>query len=204
MGKIADEILKAIEILIDKKINALPFDRTIDGKIIRKTSTGYLVSIEGDDIDIPVLGDGTFYQNDIVKIHIPQNDIKNAYIVGTGINNEKQVNKLEHNLTQIQNYTFQEKLIGKWNDKDLYQQVITVDTPVSIAATTWYNITTIMSNLNIVSLEGTWHDANNIYPFCYGSYHIYYIKSTGVIRFYNASSSAYVVTGFRVIIKYTR
>lgn len=202
--KATNEILKAIEILVDQKLNSLSFDNTIDGKIIRKTSIGYLVSVAGDNIDIPVLGNGTFKTNDIVKVHLPQNNIKNAYIMGTGINNEKKVNELEDSLYKIQNYTSEEKLIGKWNSKNLYQQVITVDTSVSIAATTWYVVTTIMPNLNIVSMEGTWQDVNNIYPFCYGSYHLVYIKSTGVIRFYNASSSAYSVTGFRIIIKYTR
>ncbi len=204
MGKIANEIFEAIEIMVDKKVNSLSFANTIDGKIIKKTNIGYLVSVEGANIDIPVLGNGTFQPNDIVKIHIPQNNMKNAYIIGTGINNEKQVNKLEYNLEQMQNYTSQEKLIGKWNGKNLYRQVIMIDTPVSIAASSWYTLKTIMPNLNLVSLYGTWQDANNIYPFCYGSYHINYVKASGIVRFYNASSSAYYITGFMVIIEYTR
>ncbi len=203
MGKVTDEIFNTIEILIDRKIKSLSFDRTVDGKIIKKTTTGYLVCVEGDNINIPVLGNGAFHANDIVKIHIPQSNIKNAYIIGTGINNEKQVNEVENNLNQIQNYTSEEKQIGKWNGKNLYRQSITVDTPVSIAATTWYTIKTMMPNLNIVSLQGSFHDADNIHPFCYGSYHLNYVKASGILRFYNASSRAYRITGFRVIVEYT-
>lgn len=82
MGKITDEILKAIDIIIDKKLETLPFNYSANGKIIKKTDKGYLVGFEGKKIDCPVLSGQEFNINDTVKVMIEQNDYKRAYILG--------------------------------------------------------------------------------------------------------------------------
>lgn len=92
MGKISDELLKAINILIDKKISSLSFDRTVDGKVLDKTSTGYLVSVEGNQINVHNFGDGEFKKNDTVKVCIPQNNIKNAYLLVPNTNPSIDIN----------------------------------------------------------------------------------------------------------------
>ncbi len=203
MGKITDEILKAVEIIVDKKLKSLPFDRTAEGKVIGRTKTGYLVCVEGSNLDIPVPGNAFFNPGDTVKVLIPQNNLRNAYLKGVETYLQNQAVEREPDNIQSREYTSGEKAIGTWNGKTLYRQVITVDTPVSVAATTWYAIKNIAPNLNVVNLSGTWRYANEIYPFCYGSYHLYYIKTSGIVRFYNPSSNAQTFYGFRVIIEYT-
>lgn len=203
MGKITDEILKAVEIIVDKKLKSLPFDRTAEGKIIRKTKTGYLVSVEGRNLDIPYPESGSFQENDTVKVHIPQNNRRNAYLTGTQADSGSTLLEAGYNGIRPWEYSSEEKAIGIWNGKTLYRRTVTVTSPVSIAATSWYTIRKIAPGLNVLNLYGTFHEANAIYPFCYGSYHIRYLKNTGEITFYNTGSGAYAPTGFRVVIEYT-
>lgn len=80
LADIADKILKAIEIIIDKKLGQLGFDRTVDGKIIEKTEKGYLVAIEGGKIEVKLNGGEFYAKGDTVKVRIPQNNINQAYI----------------------------------------------------------------------------------------------------------------------------
>ena len=82
MGQITDEILKAIDIIIDEKVKALSHDRSANGIIIKKTTKGYLVGFEGKKIDCPVINGQEFNINDTVKVVIEQNDYKKAYILG--------------------------------------------------------------------------------------------------------------------------
>ena len=71
---LSKQIIKAIR----KICNTLPFDRTVEGKIVSKTSTGYVVSVEGSQINVK--GNGLYDVNDIVRIHIPRNNTNKAYV----------------------------------------------------------------------------------------------------------------------------
>lgn len=201
--KISDEILKTIEIIVDEKIKSLSFDRTVDGKIIKKTSTGYLVSVEGNQIDVSVLGNGEFNKNETVKVVIPQNNIKNAYIQNAVDYNE-QIHNLKTRTNSLETYSNEEVLIGTWNGKKLYRRIINNNKIISVAATTWYTVATIPSNLDIVGIYGSWDDSIYILPLNYGNYHTRYVKETGLVQIYNASSEAKSFYEWNIIIEYIK
>jgi len=75
-----DKILKAFEIMIDKKLEDLKYDRTVTGKIVKKTDTGYMVALEGNKVNIKANDTSKHKKGDIVKIHIPLDNINQAYI----------------------------------------------------------------------------------------------------------------------------
>lgn len=78
MDQINEQLLKAIEVMIDQKLSELHYDRTVDGKIISKTDKGYLVGISGRKI--AAKGSRSLNNGDVVRVHIPQNNWNKAYI----------------------------------------------------------------------------------------------------------------------------
>lgn len=80
MNSITDELYKAVEVLIDKKLAKLAFDRTVIGKIVEKTDNGYLVAFDGVKIQAKLYKDREYYKGDTVLVHLPQNNINQAYI----------------------------------------------------------------------------------------------------------------------------
>ena len=205
MGKISDELLKAINILIDKKISSLPLYREVDGKIIDKSSSGYLVSIEGEQINIPTFGYGEFKKNDTVKVCIPQNNMKNAYITVPLSDFGTMINKIENNTTNASTYSNQETLIGSYYDKNLYRRCFEKKMFV-VGATSWAVMGEIAPGLEVKSLTGTFCNDNvNIYPLLTsGSWHLRYENTTGKVYIYNPSSSTTTFYKINVIIEYAK
>ena len=78
---ISDEILKAIEIMIDSKLKKLDFDRTYTGIISSVNKDGYTVKYNGTEINIKTKETSIFKKGDTVKICIPCGNIRIAYIV---------------------------------------------------------------------------------------------------------------------------
>lgn len=202
MGKISEELLKAINILIDKKISSLQFDRTVDGKIIDKTSNGYLVSVEGNQVNIPTFGYGEFNKNDTVKVCIPQNNIKNAYITVPLSDFGAALNKIDDNTTNAFTYSNKETLIGSYEGKQLYRRVFRADN-MAIGATSWTIVGKMKPDLNVISMYGHFSDSI-AYPLNMGSYHSRYVKSSGEVQFYNASSGTYTPVDIVIIVEYTK
>lgn len=81
MKSITDELYKAVELLIDKKLSQLRFDRTVDSRIIDKTEKGYTVMINGVRTTAKSYGDSVYKTGDEVKVLLPQNNINNACIL---------------------------------------------------------------------------------------------------------------------------
>lgn len=204
---LADEIAKAIE----KICPSLPFNRTVDGVIIKKTSIGYLVSFEGSERNVSTIGNGEYQQNDRVKVHIPMNNKQNAYIDL----NEKKVqkeedytpiilNKLESQVNTALSHSTEPILIGTWMGKPLYRRCFVVGS-TRIGAESWATLATLNKNLNVIKLDGARTNADNTtsYPLMYYTNRVVYDKDTGNIRFYNPSSSAQTFYSFNIIIEYT-
>lgn len=66
-----------------KQLKSAPFDRTIDGRVIEHTATGYSVLV--NDItytNLLVLNAVSLSTNDIVKIVVPNNQDSNMFILG--------------------------------------------------------------------------------------------------------------------------
>ena len=78
MEQINEQLLKAIEVMIDQKLSELHYDKTLDGKIVSKTEKGYLVGVGGREIAAKC--SRSLNNGDVVRVHIPQNNWNNAYI----------------------------------------------------------------------------------------------------------------------------
>lgn len=109
---VPSELLYGINDLIDQKLSSLSFNRTVVGKIIRKTNKGYLVNVEGVQIDVLLNGDAIYKNGDTVNIQIPQNNFSNAYILSPQIAVEanvdlsplnKKITSAQENIYNLQN-----------------------------------------------------------------------------------------------------
>lgn len=78
MDQMNEQLLKAIEVMIDQKLSELHYDRTVDGKIISKTDKGYLVGVGGREITAKC--SRSLNNGDVVRVHVPQNNWNKAYI----------------------------------------------------------------------------------------------------------------------------
>ena len=78
---ISDEILKAIEIMIDSKLKKLDFDRTYTGIISSVNKDGYTVKYSGTEINIKTTATDVFKKGDMVKFCIPCGNKMKAYFV---------------------------------------------------------------------------------------------------------------------------
>ena len=211
MGKISEELLKTINILIDKKISSLPFCRIVDGKVVNKLESGYEVAVEGTIINVKEVGNGECYPNDIVKVYIPKNNIQNAYInvsenkiTEKKDNTNSKIEEINNMLNTSLSYSSEPKLIGTWMGKPLYRRCFEIGTK-KISATSWGILTTVNLNLNVIRLDGVRTNADNttVYPLSYDGYRSTYEKDTGNINFYNSSSSAQTFYSFNIILEYT-
>lgn len=80
MKKITDEILKAIDIIIDEKIKSLNFDKTHIGFVSKVLKDGYLVKYNGTEILIKESAK-KYNKGDFVKFCIPCNNKRNAFLI---------------------------------------------------------------------------------------------------------------------------
>ena len=78
---ISDEILKAIEIMIDSKLKKLDFDRTYTGIISSVNKDGYTVKYSGTEINIKTNATDVFKKGDMVKFCVPCGNKMKAYFV---------------------------------------------------------------------------------------------------------------------------
>ena len=82
MQTITDEILKTIREAVDICTKKLPFDRTVNAKILERTAHGYIAALEGRKLQVEDGGHTDCSKNDSVRITIPQNDLSRAYVQG--------------------------------------------------------------------------------------------------------------------------
>ena len=74
------EMIKTILLAIDKKIATAKFDRTVRGRIIEIINDRkYKVEIDGQTHNVK--GKTGYLVNDVVYITIPQNNVKDMFIV---------------------------------------------------------------------------------------------------------------------------
>lgn len=78
---ISDEILKAIEIMIDSKLKKLDFDRTYTGIVSSVNTDGYTVKYNGTEINIKTTATDVFKRGDMVKFCVPCGNKMKAYFV---------------------------------------------------------------------------------------------------------------------------
>lgn len=196
LADIADKILKAIEIIIDKKLGQLGFDRTVDGKIVEKTEKGYLVAIEGGKINIKYNGCQAYSKENIVKICIPQNNIRQAYIVE---NNVKQ--QPETTTTELLKYDNNEICIGTWFGSTLYRKSFQIKS-LYTGGSSWGLIGNLGRDMQIKSMESSWFDGSNYYVSGYGSWSLRYEPATGSLYVLNPSSNAYTFQDIKITVEY--
>ena len=79
MGKLSDDILNAIKILLQASIKNLEFDKTIVGSIsVVGTNNQYTVKISGKEYTVK--DTATYAVNDLVWIRIPCNNYSSMFI----------------------------------------------------------------------------------------------------------------------------
>lgn len=96
-GKIYDDMLKGLKEYIEKKIDESKFDKTYIGTIMGEgTVKGLKVLI--NDVIYDNVDSATFLYNpnSIVRVLVPQNDFKRAYVLGTTKMNVDQINNFEN------------------------------------------------------------------------------------------------------------
>lgn len=95
-GKIYDDMLKGLKEYIEKKIDESNFDKTYIGTIMGEGSVkGLKVLI--NDVTYDNVDSATFLYNpnSIVRVLVPQNDFKRAYVLGTTKINADEINNFE-------------------------------------------------------------------------------------------------------------
>lgn len=82
--EIADAIFKSIDVIVNKKLEQLAFDRTIVGEIVEEDSRrGYKIKYQDSFIYAHAICDATYKKNDIVYVLIPNNSSKRVkFIIG--------------------------------------------------------------------------------------------------------------------------
>ena len=96
-GKIYDDMLKGLKEYIEKKIDESRFDKTYLGTIMGEGSVkGLKVLI--NDVIYDNVDSATFLYNpnSIVRVLVPQNDFKRAYVLGTTKINADEVNNFQN------------------------------------------------------------------------------------------------------------
>lgn len=96
-GKIYDDMLKGLKEYIEKKIDESNFDKTYLGTIMGEGSVkGLKVLI--NDVTYDNVDSATFLYNpnSIVRVLVPQNDFKRAYVLGTTKVNADEINNFEN------------------------------------------------------------------------------------------------------------
>ena len=98
-NKIYEDMLKGLKEYIEKKIDESNFDKTYLGTIMGEGSTkGLKVLI--NDVVYDNVDSATFLYNpnSIVRVLVPQNDFKRAYVIGTTKMNPDQINNIYKDL----------------------------------------------------------------------------------------------------------
>lgn len=82
MSQAADNILRAVSILVEGYLAKAPFDRTVRGKIVTQISQkAYIVLINGTEIAVPSYGNATYSANELVWVCYPENNFENRFIL---------------------------------------------------------------------------------------------------------------------------
>lgn len=80
MKPLSAELINAIEIFIDSKINNLRFDKTYIGTISSVMDDGYVVKYNGTEINIKTTQTKLYKVNDHVRLCLPCGNARHAYI----------------------------------------------------------------------------------------------------------------------------
>lgn len=79
-----DQILRAIQVIVDAALQNAPFDRTVRGRIVSQIDNKYYnVELHGEVYKIPAYGNSTYVTNEVVWVCIPENNFKNKFILPT-------------------------------------------------------------------------------------------------------------------------
>ena len=88
MNDFQREIYKTIDILTEKKLKDLGFDKTKQGRVISVSGTSCIVQIDGDNYTCKIRKGIYVQPNDIVFVKFPQNNNVDKYVDATLGNNE--------------------------------------------------------------------------------------------------------------------
>lgn len=81
VDKLQEEILKSINILVDKKFKNLKFNYYIEGKVLSKNLNGtYLVIINGEQENLKARSELNLNINDVVLILVPNGNTSFKFI----------------------------------------------------------------------------------------------------------------------------
>lgn len=78
---VSDDILQAIETIVDKKIEKMNLDLTYSGIISAVNSDGYIVEYNGTSVSVKTTATDLYKVGDMVKVCIPCGNKRRAYIV---------------------------------------------------------------------------------------------------------------------------
>lgn len=82
MSNAEDQILKAIEILVDARVQNAPLDRTVHGKIAKRLAEKkYLVEINHNMYTVPSYGNYPYAVGDIVWVRIPNGNFNDRFLL---------------------------------------------------------------------------------------------------------------------------
>ena len=77
-----DQILRAIQVVVDAALRKAPFDRTVRGRIVEQISAkAYIVQINGTEVAVPSYGTSTYSTNELVWVCYPENNYDNRFIL---------------------------------------------------------------------------------------------------------------------------
>lgn len=80
---VSDDILQAIDTIVDKKIEKMNLDLTYSGIVSAVNSDVYTVEYNGTSINVKTNATDLYKVGDMVKVCIPSGNKRRAYIVVT-------------------------------------------------------------------------------------------------------------------------
>lgn len=83
--KLKQELLNAVETIVNKKTGSLPFDKTYSTIIIKKTNfsaSKYTYTVKIGQNDYTITTETLYFVGDKVRVRIPLNNWSNIYIEG--------------------------------------------------------------------------------------------------------------------------
>lgn len=119
---VSDDILQAIDTIVDKKIEKMNLDLTYSGIVSAVNSDGYTVEYNGTNINVKTTAIDLYKVGDMVKVCIPSGNKRRAYIVV----DVEDISKLNGNFVAIDNKFNTD---GKAKDSDMLDGVHAISFP---------------------------------------------------------------------------
>lgn len=77
-----DQILRAIQVIVDAALRKATFDRTVRGRIVSQIDNkNYNVNIQGKVHKVPTYGDSVYFVNETVWVCLPENNFNNRFLL---------------------------------------------------------------------------------------------------------------------------